>query len=53
MESFFGRLKCEVSSGVMFASREQARAELFEYLKMFYNRVRLHSLLGHASPRRV
>ena len=50
MESFFGRLKCELSSGAMFASREQARAELFEYLEMFYNRVRLHSSLGYVSP---
>ena len=50
MESFFGRLKCEVSSGAMFASREHARAELFDYLELFYNRVRLHSSLGYVSP---
>jgi putative transposase len=50
MESFFGRLKCEVSSSEMFATRDQARAELFEYLEVFYNRVRLHSSLGFVSP---
>jgi putative transposase len=50
MESFFGRLKCEVSSSEMFATRDQARAELFEYLEVFYNRVRLHSSLGFLSP---
>jgi putative transposase len=50
MESFFGRLKCEVAPGEMFATREQARAEIFEYLEVFYNRVRLHSSLGFLSP---
>jgi transposase InsO family protein len=50
MESFFGRLKCEVAPGQMFATRDQARAELFEYLEVFYNRVRRHSSLGFLSP---
>ena len=50
VESFFGRLKCEVAPGEMFATRDQARAELFEYLEVFYNRVRLHSSLGFVSP---
>jgi putative transposase len=50
VESFFGRLKCEVASGELFATRDQARAELFEYLEVFYNRVRLHSSLGFLSP---
>jgi putative transposase len=50
VESFFGRLKCEVAPGEVFATREQARAELFEYLEVFYNRVRLHSSLGFLSP---
>jgi transposase InsO family protein len=50
MESFFGRLKCEVEAAGMFATRDQARAELFEYLEVFYNRVRLHSSLGFLSP---
>jgi putative transposase len=34
----------------MFATRDQARAEIFEYLEVFYNRVRLHSSLGLLSP---
>jgi putative transposase len=50
MESFFGRLKCEIAPGEMFATRDQARAELFEYLEVFYNRVRRHSSLGLLSP---
>lgn len=50
MESFFGRMKCEIESAQMFATRDQARAELFEYLEVFYNRVRRHSSLGFLSP---
>jgi transposase InsO family protein len=50
VESFFGRLKCELEPGEMFATRDQARAELFEYLEVFYNRVRRHSSLGFLSP---
>jgi transposase InsO family protein len=50
VESFFGRLKCEVEPGEVFATRDQARAELFEYLEVFYNRVRRHSSLGLVSP---
>jgi transposase InsO family protein len=49
VESFFGRLKCELGVEV-FATRDQARAVLFEYLEVFYNRVRLHSSLGFLSP---
>jgi putative transposase len=49
VESFFGRLKTEPAPEV-FATRDQARAELFEYLEVFYNRVRLHSSLGFVSP---
>lgn len=52
VESFFGRLKCEigVTAGEMFATREDAKAAIFEYLEVFYNRVRRHSSLGFVSP---
>src|SRR6516225_4465348 len=50
VESFFGRLKCELAPDRMFATRDQARAALFEYLEVFYNRVRRHSSLGFVSP---
>jgi transposase InsO family protein len=50
VESFFGRLKCEIEEAEMFATRDQARAVLFEYLEVFYNRVRRHSSLGFVSP---
>jgi putative transposase len=50
VESFFGRLKCEVAPGETLATRDQARAELFEYLEVFHNRARRHSSLGFVSP---
>ncbi len=50
MESFFGRLKCEVEGAQMLVTRDQARAAIFEYLEVFYNRVRRHSALGFLSP---
>jgi transposase InsO family protein len=34
----------------VFATRDLARAVLFEYLEVFYNRVRRHSSLGFLSP---
>jgi putative transposase len=33
-----------------YASREAARASIFEYIETFYNRVRRHSTLGYVSP---
>ena len=50
VESFFGSLKRELRPNEVFATRDQARAEIFEYLEVFYNRVRLHSSLGFLSP---
>jgi transposase InsO family protein len=49
VESLFGSLKRELGVEA-FATREQARAEIFEYLEVFYNRVRRHSALGYRSP---
>jgi transposase InsO family protein len=45
-ESFWGKLKTELVYLEHFATREQARAAIFEYIECFYNRVRLHSSLG-------
>ena len=50
VESFFGRLKCELAPDRVFATRDQARDAIFEYLEVFYNRVRRHSSLGLVSP---
>jgi transposase InsO family protein len=49
VESFSGRLKCELGVEV-FATRDRAKAEIFEYLEVFYNRVRRHSSLGFLAP---
>ena len=50
VESFFGSLKRELGMDALYPTRDQARAEIFEYLEVFYNRVRLHSSLGFVSP---
>jgi len=50
MESFWGKLKTELVYRQNFATRHQARLAIFEYIEVFYNRVRLHSALGFKSP---
>ena len=50
MESFFASLKKELTRGEIFATREEARASLFEYIEVFFNRIRRHSSLGYKSP---
>lgn len=49
-ESFFGTLKRELIYGRRFNTRAEARQAIFEYIEVFYNRVRLHSYLGYMSP---
>jgi putative transposase len=50
MESFFASLKKELVHDADYATRAEARASLFEYIEVFYNRVRRHSSLGYRSP---
>lgn len=50
VESFFASLKRELVHDDRYATRDQARASVFEYIEAFYNRVRLHSSLGFVSP---
>lgn len=50
MESFFSSLKRERTHGRRFATREELRRELFEYIEVFYNRRRRHSHIGRMSP---
>jgi putative transposase len=50
MESFFASLKKELIRGETFATREEARASIFEYIEVFFNRIRRHSSLGYKSP---
>ena len=49
-ESFFSSLKMELVHDADFATHEQARTALFEYIEVFYNRQRRHSTLGYVSP---
>lgn len=50
MESFFSTLKCELIYQEKYATREEARRAIFEYVEVFYNRQRRHSSLGYVSP---
>jgi transposase InsO family protein len=53
MESFHGSLKTELvylQPAGSFASIEQARSMIFEYIEVFYNRQRRHSAIGYKSP---
>jgi transposase InsO family protein len=50
MESFFASLKKELCHHEDYATREQAKASIFEYIEVFYNRQRRHSTLGYVSP---
>lgn len=50
MESFFGTLKRELIYGNHFKTRAEARQAIFEYIEVFYNRIRLHSSIGYMSP---
>ena len=49
-ESFFNSLKNERVHGTRYGTRAEAEADLFDYIVPFYNRKRLHSTLGYASP---
>ena len=50
VESFFATLKTELVAGTDWRTRDEARAALFEYLEVWYNRRRRHSTLGYRSP---
>ncbi len=48
-ESFISTLKSEIGAG-RYSDRQTARASIFEFIELFYNRVRRHSSLGYLSP---
>jgi putative transposase len=50
VESFFASLKRECAGRTSYQTRDQARADLFDYIEVFYNRKRRHSYLGYSSP---
>lgn len=49
-ESFFSSLKKERIRKRIYKTREMARADVFDYIEVFYNRSRRHSHLGGISP---
>ena len=52
-ESFFSTVKNELTIEQRYASRQEARTALFEYIEAFYNRQRLHQPLGYRTPQHV
>ena len=50
MESFFHTLKTERVHHRIYATRADARRDLFQYIEGFYNRRRRHSALGYLAP---
>jgi len=50
MESFFSTLKTERTSRRSYQTRDEARADVFDYIERFYNLRRRHSTLGYLSP---
>lgn len=50
MESFFSTLKTERTHHQRYTTRRDAYHDIFDYIEVFYNRRRLHSYLGYASP---
>lgn len=49
-ESWFNSFKNERCHGVRYATHEEMKAASFEYIEVFYNRIRQHSTLGYQSP---
>jgi len=50
MESFFGRLKVKLIYAENYQSINEARAGIFEYIELFYNKERRHSANGFSAP---
>jgi transposase InsO family protein len=49
-ESFFATLKLELVHRRTYATRAEAKLDIFEYIEVFYNRIRRHSALRYLSP---
>lgn len=49
-ESFFHTLKVELIHGKIYNTRQEAKAAIFDYIEVFYNRQRRHSYLDYLSP---
>ena len=49
-ESFFHTLKVELVNSAQFATREEAKLSIFEYIENYYNRKRMHSAINYNTP---
>ncbi len=50
VESFFASLKRERTRRRKYQTRDEARADVFDYIERFYNRKRRHGYVGNISP---
>ncbi len=50
MESFYGRYKTTAVRDHIFADEAELRANVFDYIEVFYNRFRKHAALDYLSP---
>jgi putative transposase len=50
VERFFSTLKIERVRRKVYRTRDQARADVFDYIERFYNPTRRHSTIGYLSP---
>lgn len=50
MESFFHTLKIELVHQPKWATREEAKRDLFAYIEAYYNGARIHSSIGYMTP---
>jgi len=50
MESFFSSLKTERIARKIYRTRNEAKADVFDYIERFYNTIRRHSTIGYVSP---
>ena len=50
MESFFSSLKTERTANKTYRTRDEAKADVFDYIERFYNPRRRHSTIGYLSP---
>ena len=53
MESFFHTLKVELAHQRRWATRDEARRDVFAYVETYYNRRRIHSSLGYRAPEQM
>ena len=49
-ESFFSTIKREIPQIGDFVDQKHAAATIFEYIEVFYNRIRAHSTIGYLAP---